>query len=109
MRRDTNHALVASILRGGVGVGGVLLAVGLVIGIAAGDTSAPTLRLVDLFAPGPLHARFELAGILVCGATPGVAVLALIGSLAPQRDWRAVATATAVLAILVVGMILGHV
>jgi uncharacterized membrane protein len=109
MKRDTGHTLVAAVLRGGVLLGGLLLAIGLVMGIAAGDTSTPALRLTDLFAGGPLHARFELAGVLVCGATPGVGVLALIGARFREQDWEAVATATVVVAILLVGMIIGHV
>jgi uncharacterized membrane protein len=109
MKQDTGHMLVAAVLRGGVGLGGTLLAVGLVMGIATGDVSTPALRLSDLFAGGPLHARFELAGILVCGATPGAGVLALIGARLRERDWGAAATATVVIAILVVGMIIGHV
>jgi len=109
MKSDSGHALVAAVLRGGVALGGVLLAIGLAIGIVAGDTSTPALRLTDLFAGGPLHARFELAGILVCGATPGMGVLALIGARLRERDWAAAATATVVVGILLVGMIIGHV
>ena len=109
MKGDAGHALVAMVLRGGVIVGGVLLAIGLVMGIATGDASAPALRLTDLFAGGPLHTRFELAGVLVCGATPGVGVLALIGARIRERDWGAATVATIVVAILLVGMIIGHV
>ncbi|MFZ0492547.1 MAG: hypothetical protein WAM81_05015 [Acidimicrobiia bacterium] len=109
MKRDTSYTLVAAVLRGGVALGGALLAIGLVMGIATGDVSTPALRLTDLFAGGSLDSRLELAGILLCSATPGAGVLALIGARLRGRDWGAAATAAVVVTILVVGMIIGHV
>lgn len=110
MRREAGHRIVASVLRVGVAAGGLLLLAGVLIGVFSGVTDAPPLRLTDLFTTGrPASARLELAGILMCAATPGAGVLALIGAWIYERDWRAVATAATVITILVVGMVIGHV
>lgn len=110
MKHRTGHRIVAGVLRGGVTAAGVLLAAGLLLGAVSGATNAPALHLSDLFASEqPLHTRLELAGILVGAATPGAGVLTLIGTWIRERDWRAVATASTVIAILIVGMVIGHI
>lgn len=100
--------VVALVLRVGLILGGSLLLAGVLVGLFTGSTAAPALRLTDLTANVPLNGRLEIAGIVVFAVTPAVGVLALIVAWVRERDWMHTIIAAAVLAILTVGMILGH-
>jgi uncharacterized membrane protein len=105
---DPAWVIVATVLRLGLVVGGVLLAVGVLLGIIMGDASTPALRLTDLFGGASLHARLEMGGIATFAITPAAGVLALVVTRIRERDWASTAIAIVVAAILAVGMVLGH-
>lgn len=86
-----------------------LLAVGLVMQLASGDTVARPMTLLPR-APGVERSWGEAVmslGVLVLAATPVARALALVGLWIKERDWRFVMVAGAVLFVLGVAIALG--
>jgi uncharacterized membrane protein len=100
---------VAWILRIGLALSALLMAVGVCLAWAEGRLLAHPVTVSEL---GSLLARgrpsaFMEAGILVLLATPMLRVLTLIGVFARERDIRFAAAAVVVAGLLVLGVLLG--
>lgn len=98
---------IQRVLRGGLATSVVLMAAGLAIGFAAGEQTAPPVRLFALGSAGGGETIMAL-GVLALAITPLLRVLVLIGLWAHERDWRFVATAVVVLAVLVTSTVVGR-
>jgi hypothetical protein len=100
--------VVRGVLLAGLILGMLLVAAGLLLALAEGETVARA------FTPGRGMADHGIApaliggGILVLAATPIVRVLALIGVFARRRDLRFAVVAGTVALLLAVGVILGR-
>lgn len=100
--------IVEWLLRGGLIVSVILMAVGLGLEIASGSERSPA---VELFAIGDAPSdgnRLMAIGLLVLAATPALRVLALLWMWIRERDWRFVAIAAAVVVTLAVSVVVGH-
>ncbi|MGH2557308.1 MAG: DUF1634 domain-containing protein [Actinomycetota bacterium] len=103
--------LVQSILRAGLGLGSLSMAIGVVLALAEGRLQAHAVRLGDVprLVAGGRPSAFMAVGILLLLATPITRVLALIVVFARHRDPRFAVIAGAVAALLAVGVFLGRV
>lgn len=99
--------VISWVLRVGLAVATLLLLAGIVTRVVSGDATMPALDLGALLPPRSPADGLLAAGVLVLAATPFVRVLALAGVWARARDWRFVATAGIVLALLVTATLLG--
>ncbi len=107
--------VISFILRGGVVVSGVIIAIGVLLyymRAAAGmglpvDTIPHTLPMVahGLATGDPLS--IIALGLLLLLLTPVMRVAVSIGAFAIERDWRYVAITAIVLAILIISFLLG--
>jgi uncharacterized membrane protein len=104
---DYLHAAVGWVLRGGLLISVLLLAGGMALRLASGESDAPPVRLWDLQA-GDFGLTLTTLGILVLALTPGLRVLALVVLWWRQKDFRFVAVALAVAATLITGALLGR-
>lgn len=99
--------LIALLLRVGLAAAAALLVAGVVLKGLAGDLSAPAVPRGALLTAPSLGDTLLSLGVLVLAATPFVRVLALTAVWVRVRDWRFVATAGAVLVLLVAAAMLG--
>lgn len=106
-REATGRQLIGWVLRTGLVIATLLLLAGIAMKVVSGDTATPALELGSLLAPRSAADGLLGAGVLVLAVTPFVRVLALAGVWARVRDWRFVATAGVVLALLVAATLLG--
>lgn len=106
-REVSGRGVIGWILRAGLAVATLLLVAGLVTKATSGDAATPALELDALLPPRSVADGLLGAGVLVLAATPFVRVLALAGVWVGVRDWRFVATAGVVLALLVAATLLG--
>ena len=102
---DHLHAQVGWVLRVGLAVSVVLLAIGMGLHLASGAEDAPSVPLWHL--GGEPGLAFSTLGVLVLALTPALRVLALVVLWCRERDWRFVAVALAVAATLGIGLLLG--
>ncbi len=100
--------IVQWLLRIGLGIAFVLMASGLVVKFATGDSRALAVRLFELDRSMPTGDRLMAIGILVLAATPALRVVSLVGLWAWERDWRFVGVAFVVMATLAVALVIGH-
>lgn len=106
----SERRLVQGILRTGLGIASVLMAIGVVLALTEGRLQASAIRLPDvpdLVARGE-PAGFMALGILVLLATPLTRVLALVVVFARDRDSRFAVIAGTVVALLTLGVFLGR-
>ncbi len=95
------------VLRGGLAIAFALMAIGLAVSFAAGERTAPAVRLFDLGHQTAGETIMAL-GVLVLAITPLLRVLTLIVLWAWERDLRFVAIAIVVLGVLVTSVVVGE-
>ncbi len=96
------------LLRGGLIVAVVLMAIGLALKVASGSDRSPAVKLFELSAAESEGDRLMAIGVLVLAVTPALRVLALVWMWTRERDWRFVAVSCAVVVTLVVSVLVGH-
>jgi len=101
------RAIVQILLRSGLAIACVLMAVGLVVEVAGGHHSAATVRLFDI-GSADLGDRLMALGMLALAATPAVRVVALLVMWSLEGDRRHAAVAAVVLLVLGVAILVGH-
>ena len=103
--RETRHLYrhIATILRAGFVCALVLMALGLAVALARGQTiDSDVISLGDMpsaLRDGDAQAILDL-GLLVLLATPVAVVIAALATFLRQRDWRFVGVCVALVAIL---------
>lgn len=107
-RSQGEHHLIARILQSGLVVASVLLFIGTALHAARGDTSAPAVKLFDVFRAPDLGIVLASLGVVVLGLTPMVRVVALVVLWIRDRDWRFVAVAFAVIVTLTAALVTGR-
>lgn len=100
--------LIQALLRSGLALAFVLMAVGLTVKLFEAGDAAPAVRLFALHQDAEAGDTLMALGILVLALTPAIRVLALIVLWSRERDWRYVAVAVAVLVVLLVAVAVGH-
>lgn len=96
------------LLRGGLIIAVVLMAIGLGIKIASGADRSPAVKLFSISSAASTGDQLMAIGVLVLAATPAMRVLALLWIWARERDWRFVGVSCAVVVTLAVSVIVGH-
>lgn len=100
--------IVQWLLRGGLIVSVVLMAIGFVMKVASGSHHSPGVKLFSL---GSVKTNADLVmglGVLVLALTPAFRVIALVVLWTRERDWRFVGVACAVVVTLSLAVIIGH-
>jgi uncharacterized membrane protein len=101
------NRLLTGVLRAGLGLSFVVLAVGLAVELSAGPHRAVTVRMFDLLAPRPVGERIMAVGVLLLTLTPACGVLSVFAGLLREHDRRYVAVAATVVAVLGAAVIVG--
>jgi uncharacterized membrane protein len=101
------HRAVQFILRAGLLVASVLMAVGMVVHLISGHGRAPAVPLFSIFAQHEMGLFLTALGVAVLGLTPMVRVAALVVIWARERDWKFVGVAFAVVVVLTAAVVLG--
>lgn len=107
---DDVERMVSRVLTAGIALSVVLMAIGLVLGVLAGDgVSRGVVALADL--PRELAAldpaAYLSAGLIALIATPFVRVAGSIVAFARERDYRYVLVTAIVLAVMCVSVVVG--
>ncbi len=100
--------VVQVLLRTGLAISVVLMAIGLVMKVASGSRRSSGIELFSLTTAGSTADRVMALGVLVLAVTPAFRVLALVVLWARERDWRFVGVAVMVVVVLGLAVILGH-
>lgn len=104
----TDRKSVQFLLRSGLAVAVLLMAVGVLIKCVTGNWETPEVRLFELFhAPLSPGDRIMGIGILALAATPAFRVIALLILWTRERDWKFVITALIVMLTLALAIALG--
>lgn len=98
---------VQRLLRLGLALSLVLLAVATVWGLVSPSVAAP-VRLRHLLDDGRAPDRVAALGLVVLTLTPFARVVALIVEWWRERDWRFVLTGCTVVLVLVASLLAGH-
>lgn len=102
-RRD-----VQWLLRAGLTLAAALMLAGVVAALLGGRLPTAVWRPAELLSGRePLSARLSGLGILVLAATPALRVVTLIVLWTRERDWKYVAVAVTVAAVLTLAIIVG--
>jgi hypothetical protein len=107
----TERRVVVILLRSGLAIGAAFMLVGMGLALGEGRLVSHVVPIRKVW-PWMLDGRpsgFMAAGVLVLVATPFLRILALVVGFALDRDWRFVAVAVTVGAILALGIALGRV
>ncbi len=94
------HRFVQWVLRGGLALATLLLAVGLALALASGDHTAVPIRLHDVLSEGATSDRLISIGLVLLAFTPVVRVLALVVIWSIERDRKFVLVGLVVIAVL---------
>lgn len=100
--------IVQVLLRAGLVVAVVLMAVGLAMKIASGSHHSSEVKLFSLGDAGSSADLLMALGVLTLALTPAFRVIALVVLWARERDWRFVGVALAVIVTLSVAVLVGH-
>ncbi len=100
--------IVQWLLRGGLVVAAVLMAIGLGMKVASGSRHADGTPMFSLGSSGSHADTVMGVGVLVLALTPAFRVLALVVLWGRERDWRFVGVALAVVVTLSCAVIIGH-
>jgi uncharacterized membrane protein len=105
----TDRKYVQFLLRTGLVIATLLMAVGVAMKASAGEWSTPDVRLFDLFRSSGISSgdRVMATGILVLAATPAFRVIALLLLWIRERDWKFVAVAAIVMVTLGLAIAMG--
>lgn len=101
------NSVVKVVLRVGLALALVLLAVGLVIQLSTGHDQAIQVKMFDLLAPRSTGEKIMALGTLVLTLTPAVGVLTVVANWVLERDRRFVAVGAVVLTVLTASVVLG--
>ena len=102
------HRFVQWVLRGGLAIACVLLAIGLAIALATGQHVAAPIHLHHMFSEGTVADHVIAVGLLLLAMTPVVRVLSLVVIYALERDRRFAIVALVVVAVLAAAILSGH-
>lgn len=103
-----DRSVVQWLLRGGLALSVLLMAVGFVVRVATGETAAPGVSFTQVLSRDASTGDWLMGlGALVLGLTPGFRVLTLLVLWTRERDWRFVAVAALVVVTLTVSLLLG--
>lgn len=108
-KRLLDARAVSWLLRSGLVGSALLLAIGLVLQLASGETVSRPMSL-GAEAEGEARSAGEVVmglGVVVLALTPVARVLALVGLWVRERDWRFVMVAGVVLVVLGVAVMVG--
>lgn len=104
-----SHRIVKILLRSGLLVAAALMLAGVVVKLASGDDLALAVSFDRMFGGNiDIGDRLMSIGVFVLALTPVARVIALIALWTLQRDRRFAITATVVLAILCLSVVVGH-
>jgi hypothetical protein len=101
------NTVVTWVLRSGLGLSFVVLAVGLSIELVIGPHRAIAVRMFDFFSPRPLGERIMAVGVLLLTMTPACGVLSVLLGFAREGDRRYVAVGAIVVVVLVAAVVVG--
>ena len=102
------HVYIQWVLRGGLVLASVLMAIGLVMAIATGEHGRTAVHLARVFSEGSIADRLVAIGLALLALTPVVRVLALVLIWLAERDRRFAVIGAIVLAILAFSIVTGH-
>ena len=102
------HRFVQWVLRLGLAISCVMLAIGLGIALATGQHVAAPLRLHHILSDGTVADRVIALGLLLLAMTPVVRVLSLVVIYAIERDRKFALVALVVVAVLGAAIFSGH-
>ena len=96
------------VLRGGLAIACVLIAVGFALALATGERAAAHIRLHEVLSEGTTADRVMACGLLLLAMTPVVRVLSLVAIWTLERDRRFAAVALVVVVVLALAIASGH-
>ena len=102
------HRFVAWVLRGGLAIACVLLAIGCAIALATGEHVSAPVRLHHLLSEGTVADRVIAVGLVILAMTPVVRVLSLVVIYALERDRKFAMVAGIVVVVLAAAILSGH-
>jgi uncharacterized membrane protein len=102
------HRFVQWVLRGGLAISCVMLAIGVSIALATGEHVAAPIRLHHLLSEGTVADRVIGVGLLLLAMTPVVRVLSLVVIYAIERDRKFSLVALVVVVVLAAAILSGH-
>ena len=102
------HLYVQRVLRVGLALSALLLLVGMILAIAAGQTTAGAVHTRSLLSEGTWADRIIALGLVILASTPVIRVLSLVFIWAHERDRKFVVYGSIVLAILLAAIFSGH-
>jgi uncharacterized membrane protein len=104
----TAHRFVQWVLRGGLILACVLVAVGVGLAFATGEHAAAAIRLQDVVSSGTVADRIIALGLLLLALTPVVRVISLVVIYALERDRKFATVALIVVTVLAAAIASGH-
>ena len=107
-REPSTQRQIETVYRVGLAIGAVLMAVGLVWALVAGERALAPVDLGGLLGDASTADRVIATGVLVLCLTPGAVVVFLVVHWWRERDYRFVVTGCVVIAVLVLAVILGR-
>ncbi len=99
---------IQTLLRVGLGLATTLIVVGTGIALGEGERVPVPVRLAGLWRDGSIPDRVAATGILILALTPVAGVVTLIWSWWREGDRRFALVGIVVVAVLAVGVLLGH-
>lgn len=102
------HRFVQWVLRGGLALACVLLAIGLAMALATGEHAARAVRLHEVLSDGTTADRVIACGLLLLAMTPVVRVLSLVVIWMIERDKKFAMVALVVVVVLALAIASGH-
>lgn len=99
--------IVERLLQSGLAIAAALITAGLAWAVATGTTASP-IRLGSILEDGTAPDRLMALGMLTLALTPISRVIALVVIWWTERDYRFVVTGLTVVAVLVMGLLIGH-
>jgi len=102
------HRFVQWVLRLGLAISCVMLAIGVAIALATGEHVAAPIRLHHLLSEGTVADRVIGFGLLLLAMTPVVRVLSLVVIYAIERDRKFSLVAIVVVVVLAAAILSGH-
>ncbi|HET8931399.1 MAG TPA: DUF1634 domain-containing protein [Acidimicrobiales bacterium] len=100
--------IIQLVLRGGLVVAVVLMAIGLALKIASGSHHSADVKLFSILDAASTADLVMALGVLALALTPAFRVIALVVLWARERDWRFVGVAVAVIVTLGLAVVVGH-
>jgi uncharacterized membrane protein len=102
------HRFVQWVLRAGLAIACVLIAIGLVIALASGEHAAAVVRFHHVLSDGTLADRVMACGLVLLAMTPAIRVLSLVAIWIVERDRRFAIVGFVVMIVLGAAILTGH-